>query len=265
MENMTLTIEQIKNADWEIHDNVTDHNYGDGYAVYKAYVATIDGHEVTFEYSDCYGYRMLIDNKWVREEDALGDCGRNPVEIIENMLDDVLDDLDEIRTRYMYESGECVESFTQTDSRDNDVFVIEVHSYERPDRGTVYIAYKDEEPNDRDVEPEYIEDYDYESVLEYHKNHIREYVEEHAYDMIEELKEKKKFVGTDEKVDDIIDEEVESEIREYVGAYSLEYYYVDSEDYYRRIETHALYMEGSDMDEKIEALFVEKDEDEDEE
>lgn len=109
MENMTLTIEQIKHADWEIHSNITDYNYGDGYAVYKAYVATIDGHEVTFEYSDCYGYRMLIDNKWVRKEDVFEDAGRNPVEIIENMLDDVLDDLDEIRTRYMYESGERVE------------------------------------------------------------------------------------------------------------------------------------------------------------
>ena len=260
MENITLTIEQIKHADWEIHNNITDCNYGDGYAVYKAYIATIDGHEVTFEYSDEYGYRMLIDNEEVRKEDVFEDAGRNPVEIIENMLDDVLDDLDEIRTRYMYESGECVESFTQTDSFDNAVFTVEVHSYELPDR-TVYIAYKDDDPNDSSVEPEYVE-YDYEDVLEYHKDAIVKYVEKHVYDMIEELEEKKKFVGTDEEVEAIIDEEVESEIREYVGKCSLEYYYVDSEDDYKRQHTHAIYMEGSDMDEKIEALSVEEDEDE---
>ena len=265
MENMTLTIEQIKNAEWEIHSNVTDHNYGEGYEVYKAYIATIDDHEVKFEnVDDCQGCRMYIDDKQVREEDVFEDDGENPVEVIGDMLDDNLDDLDEIRTRYMYESGACVESFTQEDRYGHEVFNIEVHSYEHPERGTVYVACIDNDPQDSNVELEYAE-YDYESVLDCHKDAIIEHVEDHVREMIDDLEKSKKFVGTDEQVQAIIDAEVESEIVEYVGEYSLQYYYEDNDDYYKREETHAIYMEGGDMDEKIEALFVEKDEDEDEE
>ena len=262
-----ITIETIKNADWEIRNNVTDDNYGNDYLVYKAYVATIDGHEVKFEHTDERGDEMYIDSKKVEMDSVFEDdedynqYSTNVMEMVGEMLDDRYDDLDEIRTRFLYESGEYVDSFTQTDHYGNEVFSIEVHSYEHPDRGTVYTACKDNDPQDPDVEIEYIDDYDYENVLEYHKESIKKHVEEHVHDVIEDLSKDKKFIGTDEQVQAIIDEEVKGEVKEYVGEYSLSYYYDDSEDDRKCEEAHAVYMEGSDIDDRIEALFEEEDED----
>lgn len=261
----TMTIEEIKNAEWEIHTNVTDGNMPqsmeDSQLVYKAYVATINGHEVKFEYTDEQGNAMYVDGERVNEDDVFEDDEdygdyTNAMEVVGEMLDDQYDDLDEIHLECKWEMADPV--FEELDGygekhRDQ---IPEVREFTDIDGEKHYIAYLDEE---------YMDDFDYEKVLDYHKACIREHVERHVYDTIEDYKRTKKFVGTDEQVQKIIDEEVASEIEQYVGTYSLQYYYANSEDPWECDQTHGVYMEGSCMDDQIEDLFVENDEQDEEE
>lgn len=143
-----------------------------------------------------------------------------------------------------YEQATFVAKFDTDDigrdeRADNHDFFIEV----RKEEDGNYIAFKI-----YDEEEDYIDGFDFDEVLAYHRKDIKEWYEYRADCVLENASYQLVLVVNQEELEDLIEKSTDHTAEAY-SEYALQYYYNDSED--DRLKEEALAVQCDDIDSEI--------------
>lgn len=117
--SLNITIEQVKNATWKIHDNWTDgvvpETADDSQLLYHSAVATINGHEIGLTYTEEIGEECFLDGERVKSTDIFeteeNEYGNDvttfePFEVVEEVTGVTIRDCDNLIDEWNFRQWE---------------------------------------------------------------------------------------------------------------------------------------------------------------